>query len=120
MNSILFTAEELIFNLKSFEILIYTGWGTGTVPPTVVEGGQLRFPTLYLFLYHSHIFTYPQISQKSVEKRVRAECSKTGRASVVRGSFDLAYWGFSSPTKNFITLSYEVILYIKGRILVAE
>ena len=62
----------------------------------------------------------PQISHKSVEKRVRDERSKTGRASVVRGSFDLAYWGFSSPTKNFITLSYEVILYIKGRILVAE
>ena len=26
-----------------------TGWGTGTVLPTVVEGGQFRFPTLYYF-----------------------------------------------------------------------
>ena len=33
---------------ETLQEFVRTGWGTGTVPPTVVEGGQFRFPTLYL------------------------------------------------------------------------
>ena len=39
---------ELRVVMISGDNLLCTGWGTGTVPPTVVEGGQLRFPTLYV------------------------------------------------------------------------
>ena len=53
----LYLFKNNAYILDIFELLIlYTGWGTGTVPPTVVEGGQF--------------YGSPPCSGKSIEEKV--------------------------------------------------